>query len=72
VIDFTYIDGVLITTYQLAAPISALLRTQLIEITRIKQSTIGRNEKIEILYNYLTSPGFRQKKSKLFSKLIST
>lgn len=61
VTDFTYIDGVLITNYQLAVPISTLVRTQLMEVTRIKQSTIGRDEKIEILYNYLTSPGFRQK-----------
>lgn len=61
VTDFTYVDGVLITNYQLAVPISTLLRTQLIEVTRIKQSTIGRDEKIEILYKYLTSPDFRQK-----------
>jgi len=59
--DFGYIDGIVVTTYPLAVPIATLLRTQLIELTRIKQSTVARDEKIEILYNYLISPGFRQK-----------
>ena len=59
--NFDYIDGIVVTTYPLVVPIATLLRTQLIEVRRIKRSTVGRDEKIEILYNYLTSPEFRQK-----------
>lgn len=71
VTNFALIDGIFVTTYYLAIPIATILRTQLIEVARIKASTIGRDEKIEILYNYLTSPGFKQKIETVAEAFIS-
>jgi hypothetical protein len=45
----------------LAIPLALLVRDKLEAITRGKGLTIGKNEKMNILYQYLTGVQFRQR-----------
>jgi hypothetical protein len=56
-----FINGVVISDFQSFVPVAILLRTQLIEVARATQVGVGRNEKMEMLYNYLIGTEFKQK-----------
>ncbi len=58
---FGVIDGVLVTAYSFAIPLAFILRRQLIAIFQAKQSTANKDEKLEILYQYLQSDAFRHR-----------
>lgn len=51
-------EGIYITSYDCFIEVAKILRTYLIGITATKLSVIGKNEKMEVIYNYLSSPGF--------------
>jgi hypothetical protein len=59
--DIEYRENIIIVDYKLIIPITFILRNQLVELSKIKNSNISKNEKIETLYSYLTSPEFRQR-----------
>ena len=54
------VKGVWITNFTLAAGLASALRSGLIQIALAKQSMVGKNEKMEMLYEYLAGPEFRQ------------
>ena len=58
---FTNIEGVWITNPILACSLAEILRTGLIQVSQTKLSAVGKNEKMEAIYNYLSGPGFKQK-----------
>lgn len=58
---FGVIDGVLITAYSFAIPLAYILRRQLIAVSAAKTSSIHKDEKLEILYQYLQSDSFRHR-----------
>jgi hypothetical protein len=58
---FTQKNGVWIGSFESIIGLAMILRQSLIEITSIKASLVGREEKKEILWNYLTSTEFRQR-----------
>lgn len=58
---FGFRDGVWITAYKYALPLVAALRYQLSEMSRIKQSFIGKDAKMELLYNYLGGAEFKNR-----------
>lgn len=58
---FNCIDGIMIVDYRYIIPVTILLRNQLIEIARVKSFNIGRNEKMDVLYTYLTGTEFKQR-----------
>jgi hypothetical protein len=58
---FAYRDGVIIVSYKTIVPVIVLLRNQLIELHRSKMSNVDKNEKMEMIYTYLTGTEFRQK-----------
>ena len=41
--------------------LASVLRTSLIELAQHKLSIVGKSEKMEVLYNYLSGPEFRQR-----------
>ena len=41
--------------------LAVALRANLIEVTSVKQSTVGKAEKMEAIYNYLSGTEFKQK-----------
>jgi len=57
--SFGYRDGIYICAFEVIVPLALLLRATLIQITETKQAHVGKNEKMEILYNYLSGPEFR-------------
>lgn len=54
-------DGVWIGNYQIIVSLAYLLRKSLLEVAAVKNSSIGRKEKMAELWEYLTSVGFKQR-----------
>ncbi len=57
---FGRVEGVWVCEHELAACLAHALRTGLIEVAAAKLSVMGKNEKMEMLYEYLSGPAFRQ------------
>ena len=58
---FELIDGVWVTHPRAAIPVAVTLRHTLIEIASARQATEGQQTKMEMVYQYLTGPRFRQR-----------
>ena len=58
---FQTIDGVCVTHPRLVLPVATLLRQSLIEVAQSRQAIQGQQAKSEMVYDYLTSPRFRQR-----------
>ena len=59
--SFAYIGGIWVTDYGSIIGLTTALRINLIQVASTRLATVGKNEKIEVLYNYLCGPEFRQK-----------
>ncbi|MDR3347371.1 MAG: DUF2130 domain-containing protein, partial [Helicobacteraceae bacterium] len=55
------IDGVWVCSMGFAVPLATLLRDKLEALARERTLAIGKSEKMELLYSYLTGSEFRQK-----------
>lgn len=58
---FEMINGVWVTHPTLAICLAMALRTNLIQLANTRLSAIGKNEKMEALYSYLSGPEFSQR-----------
>lgn len=58
---FDLIDGVWVTHPRAALPIAVTLRHTLLEIATARQASEGQQTKMEMMYQYLTGPKFRQR-----------
>ena len=58
---FVFRDGVWICDTKLISALATALRMNLESITREKALSVGKNEKMEILYSYLTGVEFKQR-----------
>jgi hypothetical protein len=58
---FGFSNGIWISDHACAYGVAVALRANLIEVATTKLAAVGKNEKTEMLYNYLTGPQFRQK-----------
>ncbi len=58
---FAQIDGVWVAHPRVILPLAVALRQMLIEVTLAKKSTEGQQTKMELVYQYLTGPQFRQR-----------
>jgi hypothetical protein len=56
-----YRDGLWITCPRTVVPVAVLLRHSLIEMTMLRQADMGRQTKMEMVYDYLTGPRFRDR-----------
>ncbi len=56
-----HVDGVWVSDPLSAIPLAAALRQQLVALDRERQSSVGKNEKMEMLYHYLAGTEFKQK-----------
>jgi hypothetical protein len=61
VANFAQVKGVWISSRACAVNLTAALRAQLIEISTIKIAAVGKNEKMEMLYKYLSGSEFKQR-----------
>lgn len=58
---FGQVDGVWVSDPLSAIPLAAALREQLVAIDRERTTSVGKNEKMEMLYQYLAGTEFKQK-----------
>ena len=58
---FDLVDGVWVTPPRTAIPVALALRQMLSEVALARQSTEGQQTKMEMVYQYLTGPRFRQR-----------
>jgi hypothetical protein len=58
---FGQVDGLWVSDPLSAIPLAAALREQLLAISRERTASIGKNEKMETLYQYLAGVEFKQK-----------
>lgn len=58
---FDLVEGVWVTHPRAALPVAMSLRQSLIEIAAVRKATEGQQTKMELVYQYLTGPRFRQR-----------
>ena len=58
---FGLVDGVWVTSPKASVPVALLLRQALTEITSARVASEGQQTKMEMVYQYLTGPRFRQR-----------
>lgn len=61
-------EGVWVTEVRCAIPVAISLRQSLIELSAVRQATEGQQTKMEIMYQYLTGPGFRHRMQAIVEK----
>jgi len=59
--QFNHFQGVWVTNPQCALALATALRFQLKEVATSKLAAVGKNEKMEVLYAYLSGAEFRQR-----------
>lgn len=59
--NFANIEGVWVTDFASVLGLISALRINLIQVFAVKQASVGKGEKLELLYNYLSGPEFRHK-----------
>lgn len=59
--SFDLVDGVWVAHPRAALPVALSLRHTLIEVSLARQATEGQQTKMEMVYQYLTGPRFRQR-----------
>ncbi|WP_237762047.1 DUF2130 domain-containing protein [Legionella santicrucis] len=58
---FEMINGVWVTHPRAAYPVAMVLRQSLLEVAMVRNSAEGQQTKMEVVYQYLTGPRFRQR-----------
>lgn len=59
--SFGFVEGVWIADPKVALPVALSLRQTLIEVAGARQASQGQQTKMEMVYQYLTGPRFRQR-----------
>jgi hypothetical protein len=59
--NFGHRNGVWVTNYNSMIGLATALRMSIIEVAVTKMGTVGKEEKMEVLYNYLSGSEFKQK-----------
>jgi hypothetical protein len=59
--SFGQIDGVWVTNHSCHVSLAVALRSQLISCAALQAATVGKNQKMEVLFNYLRGPEFSRR-----------
>ncbi len=68
---FGQVSGVWVADFSVAIGLAVALRGNLIEVSRLKLSTEGKTEKMEMLYHYLMSTEFKQRVEAVVEAFVS-
>jgi len=68
---FGLFEGVWVSDPAHFLPLAQALRIQLIQLAQMKSSLVGKDEKMEILYGYLTSPQFKNRMENIVGAFVS-
>ena len=66
--SFNLIDGVCVTEPRCAIPVAIMLRQSLIDLAKVRLAREGQQTKMELVYQYLTGPGFRHRVEAIVEK----
>jgi len=69
VVAFDLIDGVWVAETRCALAVAVALRQSLIELSTARDSGEGQKTKVELVYQYLTGPRFRQRVEAIVEKI---
>ena len=58
---FDFVDGIWVATPRVALPLATSLRHALLQVGMAQQASVGQQTKTEMVYQYLTGAGFRQR-----------
>jgi hypothetical protein len=58
---FSVVEGVVVTNFACAAPVASLVRAQLLQLTQTRSAVVSKDQKLELLYRYLSGIEFRQR-----------
>jgi hypothetical protein len=64
-------DGIWVADVQSAIGLAAVLREGLIQLAQARKALIGKNTKMEAIYNYLSGPEFRQRVESIVGSFAS-
>jgi hypothetical protein len=67
--SFDLVDGIWVTDFRSAIPVAVALRQSLIELGAARQAKEGQQSKMELVYQYLTSPRFRHRIQAIVEKI---
>ena len=59
-------SDVWVARFDAARPLAEALRASLVELHKQRQANLGRNEKAELVYNYICSPQFAQRVKSIY------
>ena len=59
--SFDFVEGVWVTSPRNVVPVAIALRHTLIELSSVRQASEGQQTKMDMVYQYLTGPRFRQR-----------
>jgi hypothetical protein len=65
---FDQVDGVWVTDFRCAVPIALALRQFLVDVSAARIAGEGQQTKMELVYDYLTGPRFRQRVGAIVEK----
>jgi hypothetical protein len=68
VYGFDHVEGVWVTESRSAFPVALALRQMLVEVANARQVREGQQTKMELVYQYLTGPHFRQRVAAIVEK----
>ncbi len=68
---FGLVEGVWVSDLLSAIPLAVALREHLIALERERQTSIGKNEKMELIYQYLAGTEFQQKISGIVDAFVA-
>lgn len=66
--SFNLIDGVCVTEPRCAIPVAIMLRQSLLDLAKTRLAREGQQTKMELVYQYLTGPGFRHRVEAIVEK----
>jgi hypothetical protein len=69
--SFGLVDGVWICSYQFIIPLTFVIRQNLLAMNQVKNSLDGRDEKMHLLYDYLSGSQFRTRIENIVSAFSS-
>lgn len=58
---FAHADGVWVTDFESAMGLGTVLRMGLMQVAHARAALAGKNDKMELLYNYFSGPEFKQR-----------
>jgi hypothetical protein len=58
---FRQIENIWVTDYSSMVMVAGILRFMLMNVSKAREALVGKSEKMELVYNYLTGPEFRNR-----------